>query len=268
MGQDYSAAGRYSEAEAAYLEAVKRRPTDWLAHVVLGIFYYQRGRYPEARSAYENALKLTPDNDVVIRNLAGVHMRLGQYAEASTLIQKTLATGAGTRGYNMLGIAYYYQRRFREASSALESSLDIDNSIYVTWGNLGTVYRWLPGSEAKARAAFQRAVELAEKAQRITPADNNIHANLAEYHAKLGEKKQALAEIQAIPDSARRPYMARIALAYELIGDRKRAIETVRSQVVDASALSDLRNDPDLEKLWNDQEFQSVIRTSQSIPRH
>ncbi|MGJ5817862.1 protein kinase domain-containing protein [Paludibaculum fermentans] len=268
LGQAYAAAGRYSEAEAAYLEAVKRRPTDWLAHVVLGIFYYQRGRYPEARTAYQNALQLTPDNEVVIRNLAGVHMRLGQYAEAAGLIQKTLASGPSTRGYNLLGIAYYYQRRFREASSALESSLDIDNSIYVTWGNLGTVYRWLPGSESKARAAFQRAIELAEKAQRITPADHNIHANLAEYYSKLGEKKQTLAEIQAIPESARRPYMARIALAYEMIGDRKRAIETVRSQVVDASALSDLRNDPDLAKLWNDQEFQSILRTSQSNPRH
>ncbi|QOY89289.1 serine/threonine-protein kinase [Paludibaculum fermentans] len=268
LGLDYSAAGRYSEAEAAFQEAVKRRPTDWEGRMLLGIFYYQRGRYAEAKSAYLSALKLTPDNELLIRNLAGVHMRLGQYAEASSLIQKTLATGSSTRGYNMLGIAYYYQRRFSEAASALESSLDIDNSIYTTWGNLGTVYRWVPGSESKAQAAFQRAIELAEKAQRITPADNNIHANLAEYHAKLGDQKKALAEIQAIPETARRPYMARIALAYEMLGDRKHAIDTVRTQAVDASALSDLRNDPDLAKLWKDPEFQSAIRASQSTAAH
>jgi serine/threonine-protein kinase len=264
LGLDYSAAGRYSEAEAAFQEAVKRRPTDWEGRLLLGIFYYQRGRYAEAKAAYEGALKLTPDNELLIRNLAGVHMRLGQYAEASRLIQKTLATGTSTRGYNMLGIAYYYQRRFSEAASALESSLDIDNSIYTTWGNAGTVYRWIPGSGSRAQAAFQRAIELAQKAQRITPADNNIHANLAEYYSKLGDRENALAEIQAIPETARRPYMARIALAYEMLGDRKHAIDTVRTQAVDASALSDLRNDPDLEKLWKDPEFQSVIRTSQA----
>ncbi|MGC4056099.1 MAG: hypothetical protein QM757_45415 [Paludibaculum sp.] len=184
------------------------------------------------------------------------------------MIQKTLATGTSTRGYNMLGIAYYYQRRFSEAASALESSLDIDNSIYTTWGNLGTVYRWIPGSESKVQAAFQRAIELAAKAQRITPADNNIHANLAEYYSKLGDRPHALAEIQAIPDSARRPYMARIALAYEMLGDRKRAIDTVRTQAVDASALSDLRNNPDLAKLGTTRSSNRSSGASQSSSTH
>lgn len=267
LGLDYSAAGRYSEAEAAYLEAVKLRPTNWNGFMLLGIFYYQRGRYAEAKTAYEKALALTPDSALVTRNLAGVHMRLGQYAEASRLIQQTLEKAPSARGYNTLGIAYYYERRFQEASSALESALDIDSSIYTIWGNLGTVYRWMPGSSAKAKAAFGRAIELGGKAMRITPSDNSIHANLAEYYAKLGQKQDALAQIQAIPEGSRRPYMARIALAYELSGERKQAVETVRSLLVDASALSDIRNDPDLEKLWKDPDIQSIVRAFTAQPR-
>jgi tetratricopeptide (TPR) repeat protein len=260
LASAYTALKRYPEAETAYRKAVQLRPTDWFGYLLLGLFYHQRERYDEAKAAYRSALQLTPDNDVVLRNLAATAIREGQYGEAANLILRSIKFATSARTYGMLGLAYYYEGRFQEAASAMESANELDAAVYQTWGNLGTVYRHLPGSGAKARAAFGRAIELAGKALEVTPNDNNIHANLAEYHAKLGNRRQSLDEINRIPPADRQPYMARIALAYEIVGDRKHAIETVRTLLTKSTDLNEIKNDADLTGLWNDPSFQASIR--------
>ena len=54
--------------------------------------------------------------------------------------------------------------------------------------------------------------------------------------------------------------MTRIALAYEISGDRARAIETVRALLRNPASLNEIEHDPDLANLWRDPAFQVAIR--------
>ena len=258
LGQALAAAHQYDQAEAAYRAAIQRRPADWYGHLMLGLFYLNRGRNADARAEYEAARKLTPDNEIVYRNLAALDMSDGNFHRASDMLSKAIRFEPAPRTYSTLGIAYYYQRRYQEAAVALKSAVDLDPNRYTSWGNLGTINRHLPGSEPPAREAFQKAIALAGKTLAVMKADYNTHANLAEYWAKLGDKRKALAEIDLIPDSERGPLMDRLILAYELTGDRKRAITAVKSLPPGHSALVYSKNDPDLEPLWRDPDLRSV----------
>ncbi len=252
LGVTYAAAGRFSEAEAAYKEAVKRKPNDWYGNLLLGIFYFDRGRDIDARVAFEAARKLTPDNEVVYRNIANVDMREGKFRQASDMISKTLQFEPSAKTYSTLGIAYYYQRRFQEAADAVNAGITINPGLYRSWGNLGTFYRHLPGNEQRAEQAFRKAIELANKSLEVMNPDYTTRANLAEYLAKLGDGKKAMEEIDLIPAAIRRQFADRIVLAYELTGDRKRAVDTVKSLAPIDPVLTFIKNDPDLESLWRD----------------
>ncbi|MBS1827062.1 MAG: protein kinase [Acidobacteria bacterium] len=260
LGTYFMNAGKFPEAEAAFKQAVTRRPINWYGHLMLGFLLTGRGRFPEARTAYEQALKLTPDNEMVLLNLASLDMRQGRYAPAEDLLRRALRFAQTARTFAALGLALYYQHKFEPAAAALESAIDLDPARYAIWGNLGTIYRRLPNTQGRAEAAFHKAVELAEKELSLRPDDHRVRANLAEYWAKLSNPTKALALIQTIPPPARRPYMGRIALTYELVGMRPEAINTVRTLLADRHELAEIRDDPDFEKLWADPAFQAAVR--------
>jgi len=252
LGAAYAALSRFAEAENAYKQGIAHQPADWYGQLLLGIFYTQRGRLTEARAAFEAARKLTPDNEVVYGNLAAVDMAEGKYQDALDLYSKALRFERGARTYSAIGLANYYLRRYGDAAAALGKSVEMDPGVYQFWGNLGTVDRHVPGSEAKARECFLKAIDLASRTLQVLQGDFRTHANLAEYYGKLGEGRKASAEIDAIPVAARGPYFDRIVLAYECSGDRRRALETLRSIPPDSPIVHALKNDPDLEGLFRE----------------
>jgi serine/threonine-protein kinase len=250
LGRAYEAAQQLKQAETAYRQAVHNQPADWYGHLLLGLFYYRQGRDTEAQKAWEDARKLTPDNEVLYRNLAGVALRQGEFRQASDMLSKALRFEPNQSTYNTLAIAYYYQRRYEEAASALKSAIDLDPNHYLSWGNLGTVLRHIPDGSEQAKDDFRQAIALANKALLVTKSDNNTHANLAEYWAKLGERDKALAEIAQIAPTARGPFVDRIILAYELTGNRSLALAALDSIGAHDPILTLIKNDPDLENLW------------------
>jgi len=256
----FVAAGQFDDAEQAYLDAIRRQPADWTGHFTLGNFYMRQGRPAQARTAWESARKLTPDNEMVHRSLAILSANEGRFKEASDMLERTLKFEPGGRTYSTLGVTLYYQRRFAEAAAALQSAVSLDPGVYLIWGNLGTVLRHLPGQEQKATAAFAKAIELGGKVLQAKPADRNTWANMAEYHAKLGQREQALREIQQIPVADRNAYPDRLVLAYELIGERRRAVEMLLSLPANATGWNYIRRDPDLDALWADPALESLRR--------
>ena len=252
----YASSGRFQDAEALYLQAIKSRPTDWYGHYLLGIFYYQRERYPESEESLNRAKALTPDNDLVSRNLGAIYRMHGKYKEAIEEFQHTLKIRTNALTYGALAGTYFYEHRFAEAVTAGEAALDLDSTDYRYWGNLGAYYKSAPGNEAKSAPALRRAVELGLKVQETRPTDVSVRANLAEYYARLGDGRAALAHVEKIPAAARKPLTTRLALAYELSGHRDQAIAVIRANLTSAASLNQIKDDPDLAALWNDPKFQ------------
>jgi len=259
LARVYSNLGRFADAEALYMQATKSRPTDWYGHLLLASFYYQQERYQEADVAYRQALKLVPDNDIVRRGLGQLYLQQGRYQEAIEELQQSIRLKPNPRTYMTLGATYYYQHRFPEAVSALETAIDLDANGYYYWGNLGIYYKWSPGDGGKAAPALLKAIELAEKLLEVTPNDYDIRANLAEYRARLGKAKEALAEIGHIPDRERQARASRLAVVYELTGNRAQAIQFIGSTLTNPASLNQIKDDPDLARLWMDAAFQKAI---------
>jgi eukaryotic-like serine/threonine-protein kinase len=252
----YSAQGRFDEAEALYLRSTKSRPTDWYGYLLVGVFYYGRGRYPEAEAALIQAKSLSPDNDLVRVDLGGIYRMHGRYQDAIAEYQQALKIRSTADTYAGLGGAYYYEHRFQEAVRAVEAAIDLDSNDYRYWGNLGIYCHWAPGNEQKSETALRRAIELATKLAQATKSDYSVHANLAEYRARLGDAKGALAEIEQIPVSAQGPFTTRLAIVYVLTNHRDKAIEVIRTNLKSAANLNQIKDDPDLAALWRDGKLQ------------
>jgi tetratricopeptide (TPR) repeat protein len=255
LAEVYNTMGHFKEAEDLYIRSTQARPTDWYGYLLLGIFYYERERYPEAEAALNQAKTLTPDNDIVRIDLGGVYRMHGRYKEAIAEYQQALRIRSSAKIYAALAGAYFYEHRFQEAVSALETATDLDADDYRYWGNLGIYCRWVPGDESKSAPALRHAIEMANKIADTVKSDYAVHANLAEYHARLGNPKAALAEIDKIPGPARGPFTARVATVYELTGQRAKAIAIVRENLKSPASLNQIKNDPDLAALWREGKF-------------
>ena len=262
LARIYSNLGRFPEAEAAYLQAVRASPTDWYGHLLLGIFYNGRERYQEAENAFKRAIEMAPDNEIAARNLGGLYMMEGKYSDAINVLLKSLKVRQNAHTYGALAATYFYQHRFQDAASAMETAVDLDSSRYEYWGNLGIYYKWIPGAGPRITPALRRAIELAEKRLEVTPTEYGIRADLAEYQARLGDSRAAMAEIGRIPEAARQALASRLAVAYELTGNRTKAIELIGPTLTNPASLSQIKDDPDLAPLWADPLFQQAIQRS------
>ena len=262
LAEVYTNLGRFSEAETLYVQAAKSRPTDWYGYLLLGFFYKQRERYAEAETQFKQAMALTPDNEIVYRNLSNVYLLQGRYEDAVRELHTAIriAPKSNPTTYQALGATYFLQHRFREAVDAAETAIDLDATRYSYWGNLGIYYKWTPGNEAKSASALQKAIDLGSKFLETMPTDYDVHANMAEYRARLGDTKGALAEIGRIPPPARGSRTGNLAIAYELTGHRDKAIELIRASLTKTESLNQIKDDPDLTGLWNDPAFQKAIR--------
>ena len=147
---------------------------------------------------------------------------------------------------------YYYQHQFPAAVTALETATDLSPDIYWCWGNLGIYAKWAPGNEAKSTAALTRALQLAVKEAELDKTNYGIRASIAEYKARLGDTKGALAELERIPEAMRRALTVRFSIVYELSGMHQRAIAVVRQNMTGSASLNQIKDDPDLAAVWRD----------------
>lgn len=238
------------------------RPTDSYSYGVLARFYLRQSRIDEAVTAMKTAIALTPDNEINYRNLGAAYIHGGSYGEARQALEASLRIQPSSAAYSSLGVIHYFQGRYREAAASLEMALELRSTSFLTWGNLADAYHWLPGGEAKAQAAFRRAIELGRRKLLITPNDDLTGSLLVEYQAKMGDTNAALADLEALPLESGISHLARvhIATAYEVIGMRREAIEQMHLALGEGYSFDKIRGDPYLAGLWDDASFQQGLQ--------
>jgi serine/threonine protein kinase/Flp pilus assembly protein TadD len=251
--------GRYGEAEAKYQESIEKRPNDWYSHLLLALFYDRRNRYGQAEPEFRRAIELAPNNPIARRNLAGLYRRQGRYTDAVGELEKALAIEPAATLYSALGVVYYLQHQFEKAATAVQKAIDLDSGRYFYWGNIAMIDEQIPGKSNETQQALRRALDLGKRYIEISPQDYNAHTNLAEYHARLGESVEAAAELDSIPATVRGQYLAHMALVYELMGQRQKAIQCL-SDLPATTLLNDLKNDPALRRLWADPILQAKLQ--------
>jgi tetratricopeptide (TPR) repeat protein len=259
IAHSYENAGHNAEAEAAYLKAAAVRPSDWNGYNNLGNFYGNNGRYPESIAQYHRALELTPDNAVVYGNLGAALLNSGDpkmLAESEETLKKSIAISPTFAAYSNLGVLYDVQHRFNDSISASHKALQLNDQHYEAWNNLADAYEWI-GDKEKARSTRQTTVKLVERAIKLNPQDAEAHAALAALSAKAGLREKADENIQtSLALSPNNPYvLCDVADAYQLLGDRKRAISYLRQALHDGFPAEQLNANPDFSGILADPAF-------------
>lgn len=259
LAHSYEAAGRPADAEAAYKKAAALRPDYWDSYNTLGNFYDGQGKYDEAVAEYQHAIELTPDNASVYSNLGAAYLDSGDskkvpFGEAA--LKKSIALGPSYPAYANLGYLYDSQHRYADAAEACEKALQLNDKDYLTWANLITAYEGLNDS-TKAAAARAREIPLLERAVEQSPREADAQARLALIYAQQNLRDKALARIQTAlalaPENA--DVLESVGEAYEVMGDRKHALEYINQCVRKGYSIDVLKGDPYLKSLLSDPNF-------------
>ena len=140
---------------------------------------------------FQQAIKLAPQNFRDYSNLGATYLYLGRYQAGIDNLQQSVKLRPSFESYGNLGACYFFMRRYQESADSLEEALKIDPKDWLNWGNLGdTLYR-IPARRSDAVKAYRKAIELAKTRLEVNPKDWGVLAFTADYHAMLGEEREA-----------------------------------------------------------------------------
>jgi eukaryotic-like serine/threonine-protein kinase len=246
--------GRPEEAEEEHLLAVKLQPERWKTYDELGHFYYGQSRYEEAIEQWRKVLSLTPDNALAHVNLGAALAATGDADEAREMYEQAVEAEPHYKAFMNLGNYYLRECRFAESATMFDKALQLNDRDYLTWGNAGYAFSWAGDKKEETRAAFERAVSMAEEAAARSPRSLNVHLCLASFYAKLGRREEALKRLDTAlvlaPDH--RDVSVVAAEVYELIADRDAAVEALNRAIEKDFPLEEFRCNPDLADLLDD----------------
>ncbi|MEN6560569.1 MAG: protein kinase [Acidobacteriota bacterium] len=258
----YEDANEPAKAEAAYRAAIKARPGYWAGRSFLAIFHFYRGDYVRAREELEAASRDCPGNIVVLNDLGAVHFKLDAYDRAIAVFERSNAIKRNPDACGNLATLYYYSGRFADSVNMNEASLGFGPSVfaYVLWGNLGDAYSFTTGNGDKADAAYGKAIDLAEQALAADPGNARARATLAVDLAKARQAARSRREIEAVLKA--RPgdtaIMQRAVFAFDLVGDRPRALAILREYVKLKGPMEEIGRDPLLAALRRDPGYVAI----------
>ncbi len=269
LGNIYFRQGKYPEAEEAYQQIVKRMPSYWKGYNKLGELYFQIGRFQEASAEFKKVTETAPGNPIGYNNLAGTCMQMGKYQEAIAVLHKGLAETAFPEAWSNLGAAYMFTGEYEKAVGAMEKAVQMKPHDHMVWRNLADSYRQVPTLAGRAPETYRKALELAQQQVRTNPRDTNALSGIALYEAHLGNKAEAQRYIkqslQLAPTDSLTLFTA--AIAYELIGERERAIATVKLSLDAGFSLEDVKREPELRALRADPRYKKMLRQRAELAR-
>ena len=257
LAVEYEALDRADDAAATFRKAIQARPAYHGNHVDFSRFWLRRGNFEAAAESARVAISLAPSNPDGHQLLGLAWKRLGRFSEAEQSLETALRLRRDTFTLINLGSVHYVRERYQEAAALFEEGARHGGS-FPNWLNLGYAYA-RSGRAADSRAAFEKALAIAERDVAADPRGGDARASLAWASAMLGDRRRSAFEMeQALvlaPSSA--SVRNRAIFAFEAIGLRDKALAQAR--LSSPSALADISRQPDLKNLARDPEFQRLL---------
>jgi len=259
MAHAYENAGRVADAEAAYQKAIALRPDYWDGYNSLGLFYDRQRRFDEAIAQIRHAIELTPDNAQAYFNLGAVYLDTAdpkKVPDAERALRKSLELSPSYPAYANLGYLYLQQKRYVESAAMTEKAMQLNDRDYLGWENLATAYTAL-NQKDKANVARAKELALLEDMATLKPRDPQLQVSLGLLYARKLKADLAVPRLQSAlvlaPDDP--AILVNAGEAYELLGDRRQAIQLVASAIQKGYSLDDLKRDPDAQSILSDPKF-------------
>jgi tetratricopeptide (TPR) repeat protein len=250
--------GRLEDAEMAFQKSISLEPDRLKTLDSYGNFLFRQSRFDEAARQWQTLVRLAPDHYSAFVNLGSAFSESGRTAEAITAYERAMDIKPAYMGYVNLGTVYARAARFEDAVEVYLKAIELDDSDWLAYGNLGYTYSWIDGKKSESAAAFERAIQLGEAARQENPRDPFVHSDLGLYYAKTGETEQAIqragSAIALSPDTGE--IVAAAAEVYEVSGQRDKAIELARKSFGLGIERQHFMRNPDLAELMADSRMQ------------
>lgn len=160
LGRLYLTQGEGDRAIAQYRTLAERSKTPAGALTMIGLIHEARGNRDTAQEQYEEILSAHPRSGVAANNLAWIYAETGRVDEAiklATVAQEELRGRAEPE--DTLGWAYYHKGLTGHAIGAFERAIARSPRNPLYHYHLGLAHA-KAGSQPKAKAAFEKALEL------------------------------------------------------------------------------------------------------------
>lgn len=220
QGRAHQQAGRLTEAERAYRQALELSPEHPDTLHLLGLVTYRLNRIPEALDYLHAAVERQASSPVYWFNLGVVSQKAGRSQEAIAAYQKAVALNPrSAEAYGNLGNVFRDCGNLADAVAAYQQALKLNPSQADTHNNLG-VARKEQGHIEDAMASYRRALE-------IKPAHAEALNNLGLALMEGGTLRDAIASFQQALSVMPGYQTARynLGMAWSWAGDDTRAVE-------------------------------------------
>jgi eukaryotic-like serine/threonine-protein kinase len=257
------AANRPDAAEAVYARGTKAQPLDASAFESLGYLYYTQGRYEDAIGQFRVDASLAPDRQQVYNYLGACYFAGDCWDRAVAMFERSFTLNRSFVSCSNLGTLYYMDHRFVDAANMYQWAREYHPDRYDVVGYLAAAHRWIPGHRVQSDALFREAVSLAEKQRSARAGDAEFLATLAGFFpAERADSASALAGQAATlaPDDAEVQY--RVALVYEEIGQREKALVHLAHAVDLGHSIRQIESEPFLDDLRKDSRFREIERNA------
>jgi tetratricopeptide (TPR) repeat protein len=268
LADTYAASGDMKRAEEAYKRAIELQPNYWGAYNQLGAFYYRQSRYEDALAQFHKVIQLVPDNEYGYNNVAGIQQLLGRYDEAVRVTRQSIQRRPSAQAYSNLGTLLYFTGAFAESAAACEKAVELSPHDYVSWRNLGDAYRMMPNQQAKARAAYDRTIELSDEVIRVNSNEATALRTRAVALAKLGRNGAARSAIlRALEIEPQHwPNVYEAAVIANIAGAEDEAVARLQQAIRLGANVEDIKRDPEFANLAKTGRLQAIIAGARSSP--
>jgi len=260
----YEALGDFEQAESTYQQAIARKPDYWYGYIDLSYFYLSQGRKEDALKQLNVLTALEPGGVAVWNDIGALYNEIGalyfyleQRTNAREAWERSLEIKPNYPAYSNLGALFQTEMDYPTAASMYEKALTLDDRDYQVWMNLASLYHQTPGKEQKAKATYQKAIQLAEAQRAVNPRLPDLLSDLADCYAMTDDSTQALllAEqaLSLAPENIL--ILARIGIVFEVLGKRDQALDCIGKALAGGFPLADIEQFPELEQLRADSRF-------------
>jgi TolB-like protein/Flp pilus assembly protein TadD len=298
----------YERALKELAVAQNSLPNDSEVYMIIGSIERRQGKWADSTQHLEKAVALDPKNAWTIQNLAYNYIATRDYEHAEKVLDRGIEVAPesfalrGSKakiaidgrgdidvvakmlatvppGFDPEGLitfarinVFMLQRRFQDAINVVQT---VPNELIHTDGTAPVPKSLLEGNaylgmkdEAKAKAAYEKALPEIEQLVREVPDDPSRHAMLGGILAFLGRKDEAIREgkraVELKPESKDAfdgpMYVIALAQIYAWTGEKDQALQLIQHSLDSPNGLTiaALKLDPVWDPLRGDARFQEL----------
>lgn len=228
QGQQLLERGAFNQAVTAFRNVVSREPDNFEARFNLAFAYLQWGRNSNAVDEFKQALRYQPQNSEVWSNMAIAYENMGQSDQAIGSLFKAVQYNPGniTARINLAAM-YGNNNQFAKAIDQYKEVLSQDGTNEEALTNLSKCLV-STGKFAEAKNYLMQAVAANpnngdarwELGNIYWKQEKNLDKGIAEYKLAISAEPSGI------------PFYESLSSAYEAKGDKKLAVETLKSSLV------------------------------------